>query len=78
MRPRRALGTTLVMMNLRPPAVVREGHAAMWIAHPADRLNVVRALIAPVVLLSPFWYGFPDGCTWLAAMIIFAVIGDTN
>ena len=50
----------------------------MWIAHPADRLNVVRALIAPVVLLSPFWYGFPDGCTWLAAMIIFAVIGDTS
>ena len=50
----------------------------MWVAHPADRVNVTRALLAPVILLSPFWCGFPDGYSWLAELVIFAVIGSTN
>ena len=25
-----------------------------WIAHPADRLNAVRALAAPLLLFAPF------------------------
>jgi fatty acid desaturase len=50
----------------------------MWVAHPADRVNAMRALLAPVILLSPFWYGFPDGYSWLAELVIFAVIGSTN
>jgi hypothetical protein len=48
------------------------------IAQPADRLNVARALTAPVILFSPFWYGFADGTLWIAALVIFAVIGDAN
>jgi len=56
----------------------RNGGAAMLIGHPADRLNVVRGLTAPIVLFSPFWYGFPDGTLWVAALVIFAVIGDGN
>ena len=50
----------------------------MLIAHPADRLNAVRGLLAPIVLLSPFWYDFPSGFTWLAAIVIFSLIGKTN
>ena len=49
----------------------------MLIANPADRLNVVRALVAPVVLFSQFWYGFSNN-TLLAALVIFVLIGDTN
>ena len=49
-----------------------------WVAHPADRLNVVRAASAPVVLFSPFWSGLPEGYAWLAALVIFAAIGKTN
>jgi len=48
------------------------------IAQPADRLKVARALTAPVILFSPFWYGFADGTLWIAALVIFAVIGDAN
>ena len=50
----------------------------MWIAHPADRLNVLRALVAPIILLSPFWYGFAGSSIWLAALVIFAAVGKTN
>jgi fatty acid desaturase len=49
----------------------------MTIAHPADRLNVMRALVAPVVLFTPFWYEF-SGYNLLVAIVIFALVGDTN
>jgi fatty acid desaturase len=49
-----------------------------WIIHPADRLNVARGLFAPFVLLSPFWYGFPERYGAVAALFIFALVGDTN
>jgi fatty-acid desaturase len=50
----------------------------MWITHPADRVNVLRALFAPVILLSPFWCGALDDFICLAAPVIFFVIGKTN
>jgi fatty acid desaturase len=50
----------------------------MWIAHPADRLNVVRGLTAPVIVLAPFWYGFPEGLGVPMALAIFAAVGETN
>ncbi|HEX8770983.1 MAG TPA: fatty acid desaturase [Acidimicrobiales bacterium] len=49
----------------------------MSIAHPADRLNVVRALAGPVILFSPFWYGFA-GSMPLVALVVFGLIGKTN
>jgi fatty acid desaturase len=52
----------------------------MWIAHPADRLNVVRGLTAPAILFAPFCYGFPDGysaCA-LTVLCIFVLIGSIN
>jgi len=50
----------------------------VWIAHPADRLNVLRALVAPIILLSPFWYGFAGGSLWLAALVTFAAVGKLD
>ena len=49
-----------------------------WILHPADRLNVVRGLVAPLILFSPFWYGFAEGYAPVAIALIFALAGDTN
>ena len=43
-----------------------------------DWLNCVRAILAPVVLFLPFWYGLPEGCEVLAALAIFFIIDDTN
>jgi fatty-acid desaturase len=48
------------------------------ILHPADRLNVVRGLVAPLILFSPFWYGFAEGYAPVAVALIFALAGDTN
>jgi fatty acid desaturase len=50
----------------------------MLIAHAADRLNVVRGLTAPIILFGPFWYGVPDGYFRVAALVIFAAVGDIN
>jgi fatty acid desaturase len=49
-----------------------------WILHPADRLNVARGLFAPVILFSPFWYGFPEHYAPLAVLLIFPLLGNTN
>lgn len=49
-----------------------------WIAHPADRFNAVRALIAPPLLFAPFFSDFAAGYTWLYALGIFVLIGKTN
>jgi len=50
----------------------------MLLAHPADRLNVIRALAAPVILFVPFWYGFPGGYGFLTFVAVFFLIGETN
>jgi fatty acid desaturase len=50
----------------------------MLIAHPADRLNVLRGLAAPVILFFPFWYGFPGGYAVLTFIAVFFLIGETN
>ena len=34
--------------------------------------------MAPIILLSPFWYGFAGSSIWLAALVIFAAVGKTN
>ena len=49
-----------------------------WICHPADRFNVARGLLAPVVLFTPLGFGFPDHYTTLAVVLIFGLIGNTN
>ena len=49
-----------------------------WIAHPADRVNVGRALFAPVILFAPFVVALPDGYLFPYAALAFALIGDTN
>ena len=53
-------------------------HPGRWIAHPADRLNALRALIAPALLFAPFVSDFTAGYTWLYAIGIFMLIGKTN
>ena len=49
-----------------------------WILHPADRINVARGFFAPVVLLTPFWYGIPEHYSFAGVLLIFAVLGDTG
>jgi fatty acid desaturase len=48
------------------------------IKHRADRVNVARALIAPVVFFLPFYTGLPEGYEFLTAAFIYFLIGDTN
>jgi fatty acid desaturase len=57
---------------LNPPS------AGKWIAHPADRCNVARALVAPLVLFAPFFTDFFAGYEILYAAAAFVLIGDTN
>jgi fatty acid desaturase len=52
--------------------------AAMLIANSADRLNVARGLAAPVILFSPFWYGFWSDHPVVTFVAIFVLIGETN
>jgi fatty acid desaturase len=49
-----------------------------WIAHPADRLNAVRSVLAPFLLFAPFPISILDGFEFLYAMAIFMFIGKTN
>jgi fatty acid desaturase len=49
-----------------------------WIAHPADRLNVVRALAAPWLLFAPFVLDVFTGFEVIYAVAAFALIGETN
>jgi len=55
----------------------RRPQPGRWIAHPADRLNAVRALIAPFVLFAPFVCDFGP-YAWFYAAGIFLLIGKTN
>ena len=58
--------------------MARQTHPRRWIAHPADRFNAVRALIAPVLLFAPFVSGFVAGYEPIYAVGIFTLIGKTN
>jgi len=50
----------------------------MLIANSADRLNVARALAAPLVLFIPFWFDFTVTQAVVAFVPIFFLIGETN
>jgi fatty acid desaturase len=50
----------------------------IWISHPADRWNAVRALAAPVLLFAPFMVDWYAGYEALYAVLIFMMIGKTN
>ncbi|CAN5291427.1 fatty acid desaturase [soil metagenome] len=52
--------------------------AGKWITHPADRLNAVMALGAPVLLFAPFVVDWVKGYEALYGIEIFALIGKTN
>lgn len=49
-----------------------------WVAHPADRLNAARALLAPVLFFAPFATDLLHGYEIVYAIIAFALIGDAN
>jgi hypothetical protein len=49
-----------------------------WIAHPADRLNAVRALAAPLLLFAPFAVDLFAGFEAAYAAAAFMMDGDTN
>src|SRR5262245_4850036 len=49
-----------------------------WIAHPADRLNVARALAAPIILFAPYVLALPDGYWPGYVVLALMLIGDTN
>jgi fatty acid desaturase len=49
-----------------------------WIVHPADRLNAVRALAAPLLLFAPFAVDLFAGFEAVYALAAFTLIGETN
>jgi fatty acid desaturase len=49
-----------------------------WIAHRADRLNVVRALVAPLLLFAPFAVDSLAGYEAAYAIAAYTLIGETN
>jgi len=49
-----------------------------WIAHPADRLNVARALLAPAILFAPYVWTPPEAYWFGYVLLAFMLIGDTN
>lgn len=56
----------------------RGSRRAPLIAHPADRLNVLRAFAAPVAVFYPFVLGFPPGGLLLHAVLLALLFGKTN
>ena len=49
-----------------------------WIAHPADRWNVARALAAPFLLFAPFVVSLFSGYEIAYAIVAFMLVGKTN
>jgi fatty acid desaturase len=49
-----------------------------WIAHPADRLNAVRALAAPLLLFAPFAVDLFAGYETVYSIVAFMLVGKTN
>ena len=58
--------------------IVNPPNTGKWLAHPADRWNAARALVAPLFLFAPFGTDFFAGYEILYAVLIFVLIGDTN
>jgi fatty acid desaturase len=52
--------------------------AGKWIAHPADRSNAARALVAPLLLFAPFVVNLFAGYEIVYAIVTFMTIGKTN
>jgi fatty acid desaturase len=57
---------------------MRASVAGKWIVHSADRMNVLRALLAPAIFFAPYVLHIPGPWLALYAVIAFAIIGDTN
>ena len=74
----------MLLSRLHGRAAISLGHilahwqAGRWVAHPADRLNAVRALLAPVLFFAPFATDLLHGYEIVYAIIAFALIGDAN
>jgi fatty acid desaturase len=58
-----------------PGSCSREG---AFVIHPADRLNVTRALLAPLIFFSPFLISVALPYQILIVALILAMICDTN
>jgi fatty acid desaturase len=52
--------------------------AGGWVRHPADRLNAVRALLAPILLFAPFAIDLLQKYAIAYGIVAFVMIGDTN
>jgi len=46
--------------------------------HPSDRLNLVRGLAAPAILLTPYFLPIARDHLFISAIVIFILIGETN
>jgi fatty acid desaturase len=49
-----------------------------WISHPADRINVAQALVAPPLLFAPFFVPVPDLLAATYEIILFMFFGKSN
>src|SRR5262245_11739741 len=49
-----------------------------WLAHPADRFNVARSLVAPFILFAPFVVPLPLGGLIAYAIAALLLVGDIN
>jgi fatty acid desaturase len=58
--------------------ILKQPQTAGWIRHPADRLNVIRALIAPYLLFAPFVVHLTGGNEIIYFVVAFVLIGDSN
>lgn len=54
------------------------GAKGQWIINPADRVNVARALAAPLIFFSPFVIWFSIGTQLFIFALILAAICDAN
>ena len=43
-----------------------------------DRINVIRAFLAPMIFFLPFYTGLPAGYELAAMAVIYFLVGDTN
>jgi len=49
-----------------------------YIAHPADRVNVARAFVAPPLLFLPFYVALPATFVVIYGTMLFLVLGKSN
>ncbi len=48
----------------------QQGIIDMNLYYKCDRMNVARALSAPVIFLFPYYYGFPEGYAVITALLL--------